>query len=116
MTTEITAPAQPDIGTIRRNGYMAALALVERITSEANAIPTSAQVLVQPWAPRSPEVRFYFHDDREGLEEFTVQFGLDVAETVREDGSVYVQARRMFGDVVVAAWFLSAAGVAAVAA
>lgn len=117
MTTQITEAAPSSKDSMRRNNYMAALSLAETIMSETLALPTNFDVNVYPWAPNSPELRFYFHHDVAGLRQFRDEQMLTESAKEREDGSIYIEAvREDVEGVRVVAWTLSDAKPSAVAA
>ncbi|MFJ5259129.1 hypothetical protein ACIQAC_01460 [Streptomyces sp. NPDC088387] len=116
MTTEITQTSADTGISLQRRNYMAALSLAERLISETDMLPTSIDVLVHPWRPGAPQLRFYFHQDVPGLRKFRDD---QMLTETREDrtNSVYLEATRDFEGVSVVAWtLLDADGNAAVAA
>ncbi|WP_329163964.1 hypothetical protein OHB49_29050 [Streptomyces sp. NBC_01717] len=93
MSTQITAPTEPDTGTVPRNSYMAALSLAETILSESTVIPSSFVIEVTEHAPADPIIRFYFHRDPAAVAEFADERWMNVSTETRNDGSVYTEAQ-----------------------
>lgn len=117
MTTETIEQTISDAHSVRRESYMAALSLAETIMSESLVMPTDFTVAVHSWAPKGPELRFYFHRDVPGLRQFRDNQMLTESTETREDGSVYIEAvREDVRGVRVVAWTLTDANASAVAA
>ncbi|MCI3271438.1 hypothetical protein [Streptomyces cylindrosporus] len=117
MTTEVTqAPAENGV-SVQRQNYFRALSLAEQILSETAKLPTNFDVIVHPWTPDAPVLRFYFHMDVPGLRQFRDDQMLTETREDRAD-SVYIEATRDNVDGVrVVAWtLLTADGNAAVSA
>lgn len=116
-STEPTVLPLPEALSPQRSSYMAALSLAEQIMSVTAVLPTDFRVVVHSWSPSAPELSFYFHRDPVSLREFAAAQGLVESETVRGDGSVYVEATREDArGVRVVAWTLSDPKSSAVAA
>ncbi|WP_328934193.1 MULTISPECIES: hypothetical protein [unclassified Streptomyces] len=118
MTIETTQPAivsSPE--DVQRRSYMTALSLAAQIMGETHALPNSFEVIVHPWAPAKPELRFYFHRDVPSMRQFRDDQMLTETMEPREDGSVYCEAvREDVWGVRVVAWTLTDAKAPAVAA
>ncbi|MGW2379266.1 hypothetical protein [Streptomyces sp. NPDC001658] len=121
MTAQITesaaqeAEAEP---SSRLRSYMVALSLAEQIISDCTGtLPTSFEVLVYPWAPTAPELRFYFHRDVPGMRQFRDDQMLTETMQPRENGAVLCEAvRDDVRGVRVVAWTLTDPKSSAVAA
>lgn len=121
MTDQITEPATQEAGSgpsSRLRNYMAALSLAEQIVSDCTGtLPTSFEVIVHPWAPTQPELRFYFHRDVPGMRQFRDDQMLTETMHPRENGAVYCEAVRAdVRGVRVVAWTLTDPKSSAVAA
>ena len=121
MTAQITEPAAQAAESeppSRLRNYMAALSLAEQIISDCTGtLPTSFKVLVHPWAPNEPELRFYFHRDVPGMRQFRDDQMLTETMQPRENGAVYCEAVRAdVRGVRVIAWTLTDPKSSAVAA
>ncbi|WP_406735389.1 hypothetical protein OG508_28265 [Streptomyces sp. NBC_01108] len=107
MSTQITAPTEPDMGVAPRISYMTALSLAETIISESTVIPSSFVIEVLDHAPTEPVIRFYFHRDPAAVHEFADERWMNVTTEPRNDGSVYTEARGgLCRGVLVTAWSL----------
>ncbi|UUU21673.1 hypothetical protein [Streptomyces sp. DSM 40750] len=114
MTTETTEPIAENGVSAQRGSYMAALSLAEQILSKSSTLPTNLDVTVHPWAPKQPELRFYFHRDVPSLRQFRDDQMLTESMVTRENGSVYIEAvREDVRGVRVVAWTLTDAAVTA---
>ncbi|MFB8035911.1 hypothetical protein ACFC5Z_23770 [Streptomyces sp. NPDC056004] len=107
MSTQITAPTEPDMGVFQRVSYMTALSLAETIVSESTVMPTSFGIEAPKHAPTEPTIKLYFHRDPIAVAEFADERWMDVTTETRDDGSVYTEARGgLCRGVLVTAWTL----------
>lgn len=108
VTTQTTDRAATTSDMVQRNSFMTALSVAEQLVSETAALPNQFEVVVYPWAPEAPELRFYFHLDIPALRQFRDAQMLTERMETRKDGSVYVEASRGdVGGVRVVAWTLT---------
>ncbi|MCG0066256.1 hypothetical protein L0F81_23690 [Streptomyces tricolor] len=108
MTIEATQPATNATTSVQLQSYMQALSLAEQIMSQTPAMPTEVDIVAAAWAPDSPEIRFYFHHNLDGLREFAAELRMEVSTEERENGQFYTEARLTAGNGVrLQAWTLS---------